>query len=273
MAPAPPGFRRSWVTYRDRFVEPVRIQAGLRFWGDNAATVSRAAERWGVPEEILVSIIGVETLYGRHTGDFRVMDALTTLAFDYPRREAFFREELEQYLLLAREAGFDPLEWRGSFAGAVGLPQFMPGSIRRHAVDFDGDGRIDLRGSPTDAIGSVASFLANHGWRPGEPTHFAVELEDEARARPAVDAGIPPSLTPAALAVLGVTSPQRIPPDTPLALVDLPNGDGSTHYVLGAHNFWVITRYNRSYFYAMAVIELARALRSERPPPRADASR
>jgi len=270
MAPAPPGFKRSWIVYRDRFVEPVRIREGLRFWRANAVAVSRAAERWGVPEEILVSIIGVETLYGRHTGDFRVMDALTTLAFDYPRREAFFREELEQYLLLAREAGFDPLDWRGSFAGAVGLPQFMPGSIRRHAVDFDGDGRIDLRSSPTDAIGSVASFLANHGWRAGEPTHFAVSIEDAARARPAIDAGIPPSLTPPALAEMGVTSPEAIPADTRLALIDLPNGDDTTHHVLGAHNFWVITRYNRSYFYAMAVIELGRALReaAEREPAR-----
>ena len=264
MAPAPPGFRRSWIAYRGRFVEPVRIREGLRFWESHDAALRRAAERWGVPPEIVVAIIGVETIYGRHTGDFRVIDALATLAFDYPRRAPYFREELEQYLLLAREAGFDPLEWRGSFAGAVGLPQFMPGSIRRHAVDFDGDGRIDLRGSPTDAIGSVARFLADHGWRPGAPTHFAAVVDDEIRARPAVEAGIPPSLGSLELAELGVTSPQEIPVDEKLALVDLPNGDDTTHYVLGANNFWVVTRYNRSYFYAMAVIELADALRRGR---------
>jgi membrane-bound lytic murein transglycosylase B len=269
MQPAPPGFKRSWIAYRARFVEPFRIREGLRFWRENADAVRRASERFGVPEEIVVSIIGVETIYGRQLGDFRIMDALATLAFDYPRRAAYFREELEQYLLLARDAGFDPLDWRGSFAGAIGLPQFMPGSIRRHAVDFDGDGRIDLRFSPADAIGSVASFLANHGWSRGGPTHFAATLEDEARAKPAVEAGIPPSLTTLELAALGVTSPQEIAVGEKLALIDLPNGDDTTHYVLGANNFWVITRYNRSYFYAMAVIDLARALKDERPATQA----
>jgi membrane-bound lytic murein transglycosylase B len=260
MAPAPPGFKRSWIAYRARFVEPVRLREGQRFWREHASVLRRASERYGVPESIIVSIIGVETIYGRNTGDFRVMDALATLAFDYPRRASYFREELEQYLLLSREAGFDPLEWRGSFAGAVGLPQFMPGSIRRHAVDFDGDGRIDLRNSPADAIGSVARFLANHGWIADAPTHFAATVEDETRARPAVEAGITPKLSPMQLAELGVSSPQELPADTKLSLIDLPNGDDTTHYVLGANNFWVITQYNRSYFYAMAVIDLARAL-------------
>jgi membrane-bound lytic murein transglycosylase B len=271
MQPAAPGFKRSWIAYRARFVEPIRIREGLRFWASNADAVRRASQRYGVPEEILVSIIGVETIYGRNTGDFRVMDALTTLSFDYPRRAAYFREELEHYLLLAREAGFDPLDWRGSFAGAVGLPQFMPASIRRHAVDFDGDGRVDLRGSATDAIGSVASFLANHGWQAGGPTHFTAAVEDEIRARPAVEAGIPPRLVALELADLGVTSPQEIPVGEKLSLIDLPNGDDTTHYVLGANNFWVVTRYNRSYFYAMAVIDLARALREAMPPAQARA--
>jgi membrane-bound lytic murein transglycosylase B len=271
MQPAPPGFKRSWIAYRSRFVEPVRIREGLRFWASNADAVRRAAQRFGVPEEILVSIIGVETIYGRNTGDFRVMDALTTLSFDYPRRAAYFREELEQYLLLARDAGFDPLDWRGSFAGAIGLPQFMPASIRRHAVDFDGDGRIDLRGSSADAIGSVASFLANHGWQTGGPTHFSATVEDEIRAKPAIEAGIPPKLGTLELAELGVTSPQEIPVGEKLSLIDLPNGDDTTHYVLGATNFWVVTRYNRSYFYAMAVIDLARALREAMPPVQARA--
>lgn len=265
MQPAPPGFKRSWIAYRARFVEPTRIREGLRFWTSNADAVRRAAQRFGVPEEILVSIIGVETIYGRNTGDFRVMDALTTLSFDYARRAAYFREELEQYLLLAREAGFDPLDWRGSFAGAIGLPQFMPASIRRHAVDFDGDGRIDLRGSSADAIGSVASFLANHGWQAGGPTHFSATVVDEVRAKPAVEAGIPPKLGALELAEVGVTSPQEIPVGEKLSLIDLPNGDDTTHYVLGATNFWVVTRYNRSYFYAMAVIDLARALRESMP--------
>jgi membrane-bound lytic murein transglycosylase B len=261
MTPAPAGAKKSWSQYRSRFIEPVRMREGLRFWREHRATLRRASARFGVPEEIIVSIIGIETLYGRQAGDFRVMDALTTLTFDYPRRAAFFREELEQYLLLARDNGFDPLQWRGSFAGAVGLPQFMPGSIRRHAIDFDGDGRIDLRASPSDAIGSVANFLVNHGWRPGGPTHFPALVKDEILAVTAVQAGIPPKLSIAELAAQGVSSPRPLPEGEPLSLIDLPDGDLPTQYVLGAHNFYVITRYNRSYFYAMAVIDFARELR------------
>jgi membrane-bound lytic murein transglycosylase B len=263
IAPAQPGFRRSWPTYRARFIEPTRLREGTRFWRDNAGTLRRATERFGVPEEIIVSIIGIETLYGRHTGEFRVIDALTTLAFDYPRRSDFFRDELEQFLLLSREQRIDPLVPRGSFAGAIGLPQFMPGSIRRYAIDFDGDGTIDLSNSAADAIGSVARFLQGHGWQPGGATHFPVRIEDEARARPAIEAGIPPSLTTPQLVALGVTSPVQIPADEKLALVDLPNGDDTTTHVLGTNNFYVITRYNRSYFYAMAVIEFAAALKEQ----------
>lgn len=262
MTPPAPGTKRSWSQYRGRFIDPTRLKEGARFWREHRDTLTRASNRYGVPEEIIVSIIGIETLYGRQAGDFRVMDALTTLAFEYPRRAEFFREELEQYLLLARESGFDPLTWRGSFAGAVGLPQFMPGSIRRHAVDFDGDGRIDLRASPADAIGSVASFLVNHGWKRSAPTHYSAVLEDESRARPAVDAGIPPKLTLSDLKALGVSSTQPVPEGEVLALIDLPNGDQPAQYVLGAQNFYVITRYNRSYFYAMVVIDFARELRS-----------
>lgn len=269
IAPPPATGKRSWSAYRARFVEPVRIRDGLRFWREQADPIRRASERFGVPQEIIVAIIGVETVYGRNTGDFKVMDALTTLAFDYPRRAPFFREELEQFLLLSRDAAVDPLQWRGSYAGAIGLPQFMPGSIRRHAIDFDGDGRVDLRTSASDAVGSVARFLSNHGWRPGEPTYFQAIVEDEARARPAVEAGVPPKLSLTELAALGVSSPQSIAGAEPLSLIDLPDGDNPTQYVLGTNNFWVITRYNRSYFYAMAVIDLARALKDERPATQA----
>jgi membrane-bound lytic murein transglycosylase B len=263
ITPGPPG-KRSWTAYRDRFVETARIREGLRFWREHADVVRRASGRYGVPEEIIVAIIGIETLYGRHTGQFRVIDALSTLAFDYPRRSEYFRQELEQFLLLAREQQLDPLETRGSFAGAIGLPQFMPGSIRRFAVDFDGDGVIDLRNSPADAIGSVANFLSEHGWRTGAPTHFPVSIDDELLAQAAVEAGLPPSQTALELAALGVTSPQEIPVAEKLVLVDLPDADDATHYVLGANNFYVITRYNRSYFYAMAVIDLAAALKAAR---------
>ncbi len=263
ISPPSAAFKRSWAAYRGRFLDPIRIREGQRFWRDHDETVRRASEQYGVPEEIIVSIIGVETIYGRITGDFRVVDALTTLAFDYPRRADYFRSELEQYLLLAREGNFDPLSVRGSFAGAIGIPQFMPGSIRRFATDFDGDGTIDLR-RPTDAVGSVARFLAEHGWRRGEPTHFSVTLSDEQRAMPLIEAGIEPKYRIAELEPYGVGSPDAVPGDLPLALIDLPNADAPTSYYLGAPNFYVITRYNRSSFYAMAVIELARVLREGR---------
>ena len=264
ISPPAPTFKRSWEAYRARFLDPLRIREGLRFWRDHEAALQRAQETWRVPPEIVVAIIGVETIYGRMTGDFRIIEALSTLAFDYPRRAAFFREELEQYLLYARAEGIDAFDVRGSFAGAIGLPQFMPGSIRRYAIDFDGDGRIDLRASPVDAVGSVARFLAEHGWVGGEPTHFGVSIGDPARLPALIEAGIEPRFTAGELADLAVTSPDPIRPGTLLALVDLPNADKPPTYLLGARNFYVITRYNRSSFYAMAVIELAQVLANAR---------
>ncbi len=264
MTPAPPSAKRSWANYRTRALDPLRVEAGLVFWRDNQDALRRASERFGVPQEIIVSIIGIETMYGRYTGNFRVLDTLATLAFDYPRRAEYFRSELEQFLLLTRDQKLDPLGPRGSFAGAMGVPQFMPGSIRRHAIDFDGDGRIDLMRTNSDAVGSVASFLANHGWRKGEVTHFAARVADETKATPLIEAGIEPRYTITQLASYGVSSPQRVPANMPLALIDLPNGDDPTSYYLGANNFYVITRYNRSSFYAMAVIDLAAELRGAR---------
>lgn len=264
IAPPAAGFRRSWEAYRARFLDPLRVREGLAFWRTHEAALARAQDQWRVPPEIVVAIIGVETIYGRVTGDFRILDALSTLAFDYPRRAAFFREELEQFLLHAREQQRNPLELRGSFAGAIGLPQFMPGSIRRHAIDFDGDGRIDLQRSPVDAIGSVARFLAEHGWVGDEPTHFDASIAHDAGIAELIEAGIEPRFTIEELAAHGVGSPQAIPPDTLLALVDLPNADAPPSYYLGARNFYVITRYNRSSFYAMAVIELSKALAAGR---------
>ncbi|MFZ9405699.1 MAG: lytic murein transglycosylase B [Burkholderiaceae bacterium] len=268
VAPAPAGFKRSWTVYRKRFIEPIRIRAGLRFWNEHAATLARAEAQYGVPAAIIVSIIGIETLYGSNMGDFRVVDALATLGFEDPRRGPYFREELEHFLLLARDGGFDPLTLRGSFAGAIGMPQFMPGSIRRHAVDFDGDGAIDLRANAADAIGSVAQFLRNHGWQPGEPTHHPVELEDEVMAAPAVALGIPPRLPASDLAQYGLRTPARLASDEKLILVDLPDGDAPTRYLLGTANFNAITSYNRSYFYAMAVIDFAEVLTRERSQAR-----
>ncbi|HEY5290718.1 MAG TPA: lytic murein transglycosylase B, partial [Burkholderiales bacterium] len=170
---------RSWQAYRALFLTPQRIQAGVEFRERHREALARATELYGVPEEIIVAIIGVETVYGRNTGSYRVIDALSTLAFDYPPRAEFFRGELEHYLLYAREAGIDTLALKGSYAGAIGIPQFMPGSYRRYAVDLDGDGKQDLSGSFADAIGSVANFLQAHGWETGQPVAFAAQVRGE----------------------------------------------------------------------------------------------
>lgn len=264
MEPPPAGFKRSWAVYRERFLDSLRQREGARFWQENEVAIRRASEQYGVPEEIIVSIIGVETIFGRITGDFRVLDALTLLGFDYPRRAAYFKSELEQFLLFTRENGTDIFSVRGSFAGAIGLPQFMPGSIRRYAVDFDGDGRIDLRTSRTDAIGSVARFLAEHGWKRGQATHYTLSFDDEQRLQPMIEAGIEPRFIKDDLSSYGVQPEAALPEDMPVALIDLPNGDSAASFYLGTPNFYVITRYNRSSFYAMAVIELSRALRAAR---------
>lgn len=262
--PARAAPRRSWQHYRQRFVNRSRVEAGLRFWFENEAAIARASARYGVPEEIIVGIIGVETIYGRHTGSFPVAASLATLAFDFPRRADFFRRELEQFLVLARDTGIDPLAVRGSYAGAIGLPQFMPSSIRHYAVDFDGDGRIDLAGSAEDAIGSVANFLAEHGWERGGPVRVPVRLAADANLGPLLEAGIEPRFDGSQLVAHGAQPAAEAPPGTLFALVDLPNADGPTDYVLGPRNFYVITRYNRSSFYAMAVIELGEAVRAAR---------
>lgn len=268
--PPPAGTAKNWAAYRARFVEPVRLRAGIAFWQANERWLAEAQARYGVPPEIVVGIVGVETLYGRQMGGFRVIDALATLSFDFPSgrrdRSAFFRDELEQFLRLAHERGEDPLAVRGSFAGAMGLPQFMPSSIRRHAVDFDGDGRIDLRGSSADAIGSVAAYLANHGWQPGLPTHVPVAVPVDARDRAALLApDILPSFTAQEFAERGALlgdEGARLPGK--LALVELQNGEAAPSYVAGTANFYAITRYNWSSYYAMAVIELGDAVKAAR---------
>ena len=263
---------KDWSAYRARFIEPVRIQAGLRFWMKHRATLERAEREYGVPAAIVVGIIGVETLYGQNTGNFRVLDALGTLAFHFPQahpraaeRQAFFRSELEQFLLLTSRSGADPLAIRGSYAGALGLPQFMPSSWAKFAVDFDGDGRIDLFGSPADAIGSVANYFKAFQWRPGMPTHYPVTLT---AGQTDMDSLMAPDILPtfsvasfvgkgAALEGAALTHPG------PLALIELRNGSNPPSYVAGTENFYAITRYNWSSYYAMAVIELAEAVAQE----------
>ena len=259
--PAVPEKQRSWERYRQRFVNAQRIAGGQNFWQDNAVTLQRAEAIYGVPAEVIVAIIGVETLYGQNMGSFGVLEALASLAFHYPPRADFFRGELAQFLLLARENGVSPLEIKGSYAGAMGIPQFMPSSQRRFAVDFDGDDRIDLRHSNADAIGSVARFLQQHGWQKG--ALVAVPARVDGLPAATLAAGIKPSLTVAELAAQGIVA--AADGDRPAALIDLVTPGAATEYWLGFDNFYVLTRYNRSSFYAMAVFQLAAALRQGRP--------
>ena len=270
--PAPPGKPKNWQAYRERFIEPVRINAGVAFWNQYADALARAEAEYGVPAEIIVGIIGVETVYGRNTGRFRVLDVLTTLAFAYPdapnrdARQAFFRGELENTLLLARKSNIDPFSLIGSFAGAVGLPQFMPGSILAYGVDFDADGKIDLRGSAVDAIGSVANFLVQHGWRPAgaAPAVYPVQVSATRAWEGMLGQGLKASYTPEQLAGAGVSVASSLPANTLFGLIDLQNGAEATEYWLATDNFFAITQYNRSYFYAMSVIDLGRTIRQSR---------
>lgn len=262
MPPRDPGIR-SWRSYRGRYIEPQRIRAGLRFWDEHEAILREAATRYGVPAEIIVAIIGVETIYGRMTGDFNTLSALATLAFDYPPRAELFRAELEELLLLARDKGRSALTYTGSFAGALGIAQFLPSSYRRYAVDFDGDGQVDLQDSPADAIGSVAHYLQQHGWQPGGRIAVAATTNGNG-VQTLLDAGITPRFGRAEFETLGVSSEPPLRDDERAALIDLVAPNSPTEYWLGMQNFYVITRYNRSSFYAMAVFQLAETLRAAR---------
>ena len=268
MAPSATRIRRSWVTYRNRFVEPVRIRTGQQFWQENAADLERTEQAYGVPASIIVAIIGVETVYGRHTGDFRVLDALATLGFRYPdasrpERSHLFRNQLADLIQLDYAGQLDARQVTGSFAGAMGLPQFMPGSLMRYAADGDRDGAIDLRGSTTDAIVSVARFLRLHGWEPGLPVFAPVTAPADAAAL--VTGGLSPTLTWAQLEAAGARAQDGPAPDAwrrqPLGMVNLVDEPRNTvEYRVGTPNFFALTHYNRSYFYASSVADLAQEL-------------
>jgi membrane-bound lytic murein transglycosylase B len=257
-------FVKNWRVYRSRFIEPIRIAAGVRFWREHADTLARAEQEFGVPAEIIVGIIGVETIYGRDMGSYRVIDALTTLAFDFPKTEKrdrtpFFRDELEQLLSLANRSTIDLHSLRGSYAGAMGLGQFMPSSWNKYAVDFDGDGRIDLFHSAADAIGSVANYFRAYNWQRGMPTHYSVSFDATRLEKDVLLApDILPSFTPERFGALGAVLPiEAMGHNGPLALVELLNGsEEAPQYVAGTDNFYAITRYNWSSYYAMSVIEL-----------------
>ena len=281
--PPPPGFQKNWKVYRSRFVEPRRLAAGQKFWTTHRSFIEKTEKETGIPAEIIVSIIGVETIYGRHMGGFSVRDSLSTLGFDYPNapnktaRETLFKNQLEDLILLcwAENRQTKPfktcLNQTGSYAGAIGLPQFMPGSIRRFAVDGDKDGKIDLRSSPEDAIASVANFLKVHGWVQDEPIYFEIEGNQSAQDTAArlADGEPKAKLQLGDLINQGLLKQSSLPASTPSLIVDLPspgnNGGTDVRYVIGLRNFLAICDYNRSFFYAQSVAEFAEALDDVRP--------
>lgn len=250
-----PSTMKPWPEYRAAFINPKRIEGGIKFWQKYASTLERAEKLYGVPQEIIIAIIGVETLYGRQAGNYRTLDALTTLTFDYPRRVEFFRSELEQYLLLAREQSFDMLNIRASYAGALGIPQFMPSSYRRNAVDFNGDGKIDLINGAEDAIGSVANYLRQYGWKPGEMVAMRASVTESKRPN-----DVNPARSMASWGELGVTPNESVGNGVYAYLLDFTVPDGK-EYWFGFNNFAVITTYNNSSYYAMSVYQLALELR------------
>ena len=253
---------RSYPKYRAKFLTQARIAAGARFWDLHEADLRRAQAEFGVSPEIILGILGVETAFGQNTGSFRVVDSLTTIAFDGPRRQDYFRDELKELLLMARDLSIDPLTIKGSYAGAMGLPQFMPSSVRKYAVDFDGDGIIDLIGSTSDAIGSIASYLKAFGWADGEAALVPVQLPANSAAD--LVTGLERTHEVAALKEKGVRFSIKRLPEGACSVIELPTPGKASRYMAGFGNFEAITRYNRSTFYATAVLELANAIREAR---------
>jgi len=252
---------KPWYEYRKIFLTERRIREGAAFWDANASVLETVAERSGVPAEIIVAIIGVETYYGRISGSYRVIDALATLAFDYPRRAAFFTRELEQFLVLAWESNKDPLAMKGSYAGAMGYGQFMPSSYRAYAASFEGGSAPDIWDDVADAISSVGNYLKAHGWRTGDGVVVDAIVDDSELA--IFDAGLKPSLSIAELVLAGVRPVETLMPSMVVTPLRLEEQKGPRHW-LGLQNFYVITRYNHSAMYAMAIWELSQALVTER---------
>ncbi|MDH0182365.1 lytic murein transglycosylase B [Stutzerimonas stutzeri] len=253
---------KPWKEYRPIFLTDSRVAQGVDFWRENEAALSRAEAEYGVPAEIIVAIIGVETFYGRNTGSHRVIDALSTLGFDYPPRQPFFRQQLKEFLLLTREEQVDPLTLKGSYAGAMGLPQFMPSSFRAYAVDFDGDGHIDIWNNPTDAIGSAASYFKQHGWAAGEPVVARAKVSGE-RFEEGLTVGLESQKNAGEMRALGWQFDKSVADQTAVTAFRLEGAEGD-EYWLGLPNFYVITRYNRSVMYAMAVHQLSQLLADAR---------
>ncbi|HEY0634472.1 MAG TPA: lytic murein transglycosylase B [Gammaproteobacteria bacterium] len=257
-----PAEGKPWHQYRPLFLTETRIREGVTFWNQNAAALAAAEKTYGVPAAIIVAIIGVETRYGQHRGRYRVMDALATLAFGYPQRAPFFRSQLAEYLLMTREEKVEPLSLTGSYAGAMGQPQFMPSSFRAYAVDFDQDGRRDLWENRSDIIGSVANYFAQHKWSSGAPVAFRAESKG-GDLEPLLSKGLQPAIAASELAANGISHKAILAPDQLTALLQLESENGPEYWVT-LNNFYVITRYNRSPLYAMAVWQLSEAIRATR---------
>jgi membrane-bound lytic murein transglycosylase B len=261
-APRPStGPNGAWTRYRAKFLTDDNIANGVRFWQRNEAALNRASARYGVPPEYIVAIIGVETRYGGYLGKTRIIDALATLAFAYPRRAPYFTGELESFLVMTREEGVDPFSPRGSFAGAMGLGQFMPSSFRDYAVDLDGDGHRDLW-NPADAIGSVANYFKAHGWQTGQPVAVRARA-DSGTSAGVMKTGFDTRYGLGDLSSRGITPVGSLGGASKVSLLQLDVGSGY-EYWLGTQNFYTITRYNHSSYYAMAVHQLAQAVKSRK---------
>lgn len=257
-----PAEAKPWYQYRPIFMTEKRINGGVEFWKKHDAALSRAYKEYGVDPEIIVAIIGVESLYGRHRGRYSVLESLSTLAFNYPKRRKFFKSELEQFLLLAREEKMNPLKVKGSYAGAMGKPQFIASSFRNYAVDFDGDGKRDLWDNSVDVIGSVANYFARHKWRKDQPIAAKATVKGKAY-KALVKKGIRPHTKLARLIKKGINIEDPFPKNEKAALIELELKNGLEHWI-GMDNFYVITRYNHSELYAMAVYQLSRAIKEQR---------
>ena len=257
-----PAEAKPWFQYKPIFLTENRIARGIEFWTKNDTTLKQASEKFGVPENIMVAIIGVETLYGKHKGRYPVLDSLSTLAFAYPPRARFFKSELEQYLLMTREENMDPLSQTGSYAGAMGMPQFISSSFRRYAVDFDADGHRDLWNNTHDAIGSVGNYFFKHGWQSGQPIVHKVSVTGTGY-QALLTKSSKPQWTTEDFAAAGIALPAGIPKDMKGTLIELELEKGKEYWI-GWHNFYVITRYNHSNLYAMAVYLLGKAISESR---------